>query len=161
MGLHKDVGGSRTRTVDPDWLKWYPIPCHVMVSNTTRDKGERRMGNSEWCLSSLKMIACNETCFPGSGWTSVCQWKGSKWIPYFACTHSSYFTSNKMTETPSNSSQSMINSMIQTVLISTHVFTHFCLSDSLPHSISEELVSSCVVHRCLLGLKHMLMDDFM
>lgn len=65
--VHKELGGDRTRTADPDWTKGCPIPYGVMLNHKTGGAGRG-------------VCCCLET-----GWASVSWLVVSNCVEYQIC----------------------------------------------------------------------------
>ena len=135
LGAHKKLGGDTAGTADPNWPKGYSIPYDV-AQHIKLGEEEGRGGCSEWW----------HFVFPGNRyvWRSPAFLEmaehlpadGKRWMTSlfcFACMCSFCFP-------------------YETVFISTHEFSHFYPSDSLPHPTGGEWVSGCVVLSCQLRL---------
>lgn len=54
--MHKELGGDRLSSTDPERPKGYSIPYSIMMNNKTGEGGQ------------------GSDCSPGTGWTSVSGW---------------------------------------------------------------------------------------
>lgn len=124
LGVHRELGGDTASTGGPGWPKGYLISlCHpiIVVSKKSWGKEGRSGGHSQcWHLSSQEIVLHDEPCFPGSGWTPACIWDVVNEFLALLC-------------------MGLLLSLVNlSLVVSTQKFSHFYLSNSLPHPTRGE-----------------------